>query len=54
MKELLRVEEAIGKAAQEDEAKIAAELRMLEAEEAELDKQLARLEDEERSNGAEI
>jgi beclin 1 len=54
MKELLRVEEAIGRAAQEDEAKIAAELRMLEAEEAELDKQLLRLDDEERMNGAEI
>ncbi len=54
MKELLRVEEAIGGASQEDEAKIAAELRLLEAEEAELDKQLARLEEEDRANTNEL
>lgn len=50
MRELSKIEKKIQKAKGQDEAALEAELRMLEAEEEELDRQLEHLEEEEKAN----
>ena len=55
MRELVKIKKKIGKSSDNsDEAKLAAELRMLEAEEQELDKQLKKLDEEAKVNEKEV
>ena len=50
MRQLIKIEKKIQKAQGEDEAALEAELRMLEAEEQEVDKQISKLAEEEKAN----
>lgn len=54
MRELQKIEKKIKEAEAIDESALEAELRILEAEEQELDKQLANLEEEDKSNQNEL